>query len=179
MRSAVPESILNSLAGHTGHMVLRVPAYVGSLALILPVALFSWSIGDRQECRRNAPPSSTSPCASESGRAAPNPWSHSSSLPCGSMIICWPTMRRPAQAPSPSTWPTIGPNERDSQPIPRKAAFLEEDGKSFPHTLNVSADGQRRRRFRSIVCSSKRIGRNSWCSIGSSSAIAFLSANIS
>lgn len=29
--------------------VLRVPPYVGSLALILPAALFSWSIGDRQE----------------------------------------------------------------------------------------------------------------------------------
>ncbi len=29
--------------------VLRVPAYVGSLALILPVALFSWSMGERQE----------------------------------------------------------------------------------------------------------------------------------
>ncbi len=30
-------------------MVLRVPAYIGSLALILPVAIFSLSIGDRQE----------------------------------------------------------------------------------------------------------------------------------
>lgn len=29
--------------------VLRVPAYVGSLALILPVALFSWSMSERQE----------------------------------------------------------------------------------------------------------------------------------
>lgn len=33
--------------------VLRVPAYIGSLALILPVAIFSLSIGDRQE---QAPP---------------------------------------------------------------------------------------------------------------------------
>lgn len=33
--------------------ILRVPAYIGSLALILPVAIFSLSIGDRQE---QAPP---------------------------------------------------------------------------------------------------------------------------
>lgn len=43
--SAVPGPVPAS----TPAMVLRVPAYVGSLALILPVALFSWSIGDRQE----------------------------------------------------------------------------------------------------------------------------------
>lgn len=30
-------------------VILRVPAYVGSLALILPAALLSWSMGDRQE----------------------------------------------------------------------------------------------------------------------------------
>ncbi|WP_159450583.1 VPLPA-CTERM-specific exosortase XrtD [Nitrospira sp. ND1] len=46
--SASPESI-PAAARAAPAMVLRVPAYVGSLALILPVALFSWSAGERQE----------------------------------------------------------------------------------------------------------------------------------
>ncbi|KXK03971.1 MAG: eight transmembrane protein [Nitrospira sp. OLB3] len=36
--------------------VLRVPAYIGSLALILPAALFSWSMGDRQEATHERAP---------------------------------------------------------------------------------------------------------------------------
>ena len=46
--SAVPEPTLTTSRA-TPATVLRVPAYVGSLALILPVALFSWSMGDREE----------------------------------------------------------------------------------------------------------------------------------
>jgi len=45
---ALPEAIPATLRTAPA-MVLRVPAYVGSLALILPAALFSWSAGERQE----------------------------------------------------------------------------------------------------------------------------------
>ena len=46
--AALPEAIPAAVRTAPA-MVLRVPAYVGSLALILPVAFFSWSAGERQE----------------------------------------------------------------------------------------------------------------------------------
>jgi hypothetical protein len=96
-----------------------------------PVALFSWSIGERQEVVPERSAFVDFGMRIGEWQGSPQPVEPQLISACGLMITCWPTMRR-REGPSPSTWPTTGRSERANPPIPRKAAFPVEGGKSHP-----------------------------------------------